>query len=114
MVRALAATAGWLIFFSLVGPANSDEIPNLKDPQTILAGRKLFAEKQCAHCHGADGNGGIKLARRDDLQPIYVFQAIADGRVRGSLRMPSWAGVLTVEEIWQATAYVLSLSAPTK
>jgi mono/diheme cytochrome c family protein len=109
MVRWLAAAVGWPVLFSLVGPANSDEIPNLKDPEMISAGRTLFAEKQCAHCHGADGKGGIKLAGRDDLRPSYVFQTIADGRVQGSRRMPAWRGVLTDEEIWEATAYVMSL-----
>jgi mono/diheme cytochrome c family protein len=39
-----------------------------------------------------------------------VFIAIADGREKNGLRMPAWREVLTDEEIWQATAYVLSIS----
>jgi len=39
-----------------------------------------------------------------------VFQSIADGREKSGLRMPAWRDVLTDEEIWKATAYVLSIS----
>ena len=30
--------------------------------------------------------------------------------MRGNRRMPSWSGVLTDEQIWQATAYIMSIS----
>jgi cytochrome c len=30
----------------------------------ISAGYALFLEKQCAHCHGEDGAGGVNLTRR--------------------------------------------------
>jgi mono/diheme cytochrome c family protein len=92
--------------------AASEEVPNLKDPQMIVAGRELFQAKQCAYCHGPDGRGGVRLAGRSDLEPTYVFQTIAEGRLRGNRRMPSWRGVLTDEQIWQATAYVMTLSEP--
>jgi len=39
-----------------------------------------------------------------------VFQSIADGREGRGLRMPAWRDVLTDEEIWKATAYVMSIS----
>jgi mono/diheme cytochrome c family protein len=94
--------------------AESGEVPNLKDPQMIAAGRELFQTKQCAYCHGADGKGGVQLADRSDLEPAQVFQTIAEGRVHGSRRMPSWGGVLADEQIWQATAYVMSLSQSSK
>lgn len=103
-----------LIFLALGGPALSDEMPNLDDPDIIQAGRKLFVERHCAYCHGSEGNGGVKLADRDDLEPISVFETIADGRVYGNLRMPAWRGVLSDTEIWQATAYVLALSRASK
>jgi mono/diheme cytochrome c family protein len=94
----------------LVVAAKSDEVPNLQDAQMIAAGRALFEAKQCTFCHGTDGKGGVRLAGRSDLEPGYVFQTIADGRVRAGRRMPSWRGVLTDEQIWQATAYVMTLS----
>jgi len=74
----------------------------------ISAGHELFLRKQCAHCHGEDGKGGVNLARRE-LDPNGVFVAIAEGRDKNGLRMPAWREVLTDEEIWQATAYVLSI-----
>jgi mono/diheme cytochrome c family protein len=88
---------------------HADEIPNLKDQKVISAGHDLFLRRQCAHCHGEDGKGGVNLAKRD-LDPKGVFIAIADGREKNGLRMPAWREVLTDEEIWQATAYVLSIS----
>jgi mono/diheme cytochrome c family protein len=103
-----------LVLPYLVGLALADDVPNLKDADMIAAGRQLFQEKQCAYCHGSSGNGGIKLAGRSDLNPNYVFETIAEGRAKGGLRMPSWRGVLTDEQIWQATAYVISLSPQSK
>jgi mono/diheme cytochrome c family protein len=88
---------------------SEENVPNLKDPKVIAAGHDLFLAKQCAHCHGADGKGGINLARRE-LDPKSVFQSIADGREKSGLRMPAWRDVMTDEEIWQVTAYVMSIS----
>ena len=88
---------------------SQDGAPDLKDPKAISAGHKLFLAKQCAHCHGPDGKGGINLARRE-LDPNGVFQSIIDGRENRGLRMPAWRGVMSDEEIWKVTAYVLSIS----
>lgn len=88
---------------------SQEGVPNLKDPKMIAAGHALFLEKQCAHCHGEDGRGGVNLARRE-LDPKGAFQSIADGREKSGLRMPAWRDILTDEEIWKATAYVLSIS----
>jgi mono/diheme cytochrome c family protein len=82
---------------------------DLKDPKMIAAGHELFLEKQCAHCHGEDGRGGVNLARRT-LDPVGVFQSIAEGREKNGIRMPAWRDVLTDDEIWEATAYVMSIS----
>lgn len=95
----------------LIGEVASaeEDVPNLKDPKMIAAGHNLFLAKQCAHCHGEDGTGGIDLTQRE-LYPKDIFQSIADGREKRGLRMPAWRDVLTDEEIWQATAYVMSIS----
>ena len=87
--------------------------PKLEDPKIIAAGHALFLAKQCAHCHGPDGKGGINLTRRE-LDPRGVFESIADGREKRGLRMPPWRGLLTDEEIWQVTAYVMSISQHSK
>jgi mono/diheme cytochrome c family protein len=90
-------------------PGSAQQNPDLNDPKLIAAGRQLFLGKQCAHCHGEDGRGGVNLARRN-LDAAGVFQSISDGRERNGIRMPSWRDVLTTDEIWQATAYVMSIS----
>jgi mono/diheme cytochrome c family protein len=112
MRRTIIAMGAAMAMLLLQGAAHADdgEKPNLKDPSVISAGHHLYLEKHCSHCHGADGNGGVNLTRRDLADPDYVFRAIAEGRERGSLRMPAWREVLTDEEIWQAAAYVISIS----
>jgi mono/diheme cytochrome c family protein len=110
VTRGLVMAVVWIV---ISGVAHADEHPDLKDPKLISAGHGLFLEKQCAHCHGEDGKGGVNLARRD-LEPLDVFQSIADGREKNGIRMPAWRGVLTDEEIWQATAYVMSISRQSK
>lgn len=103
---------GALAFLGLAASTDAADnaMPDLKDPKIIAAGHDLFLEKHCSHCHGANGDGGVNLTKRDLSDPTYVFQAIAEGRERGSLRMPAWRDVLSEEEIWQATAYVMSIS----
>ena len=107
----LTAAVAWI----LIGGAaySAESAPDLKDPKMISAGHSLFLEKQCAHCHGEDGKGGVNLARRV-LDPKGVFQSIADGREKNGIRMPAWREVLTDEEIWKATAYVMSISQQSK
>ena len=90
---------------------HAEGMPDLKDPKVISAGRELFLEKQCAHCHGQDGKGGVNLAQRT-LDANGVFTSIADGRQRNGIRMPEWRGALSNKQIWEATAYVLSISQP--
>lgn len=114
MVRRTAVATVAVIFLALGDVAFSDEMPNLMDPEIIQAGQKLFTERHCAYCHGNEGSGGVKLAGRDDLEPVSVFETIADGRVSGNLRMPAWRGVLSDREIWETTAYVLVLSRASK
>ena len=110
MTRGLALAIVWTF---ATATTFAQPVEFLKDPTTISAGHELFLEKQCAHCHGEDGRGGINLARRD-LDPTGVFQSIAEGREKNGLRMPAWRELLTEEQIWQATAYVMSISDKSK
>jgi mono/diheme cytochrome c family protein len=87
------------------------EEPDLTDSKLIAEGHDLFLGRQCAHCHGEDGNGGVNLTRRKLNDPKYVFEAISDGREKNGLRMPAWREVLTEKEIWEVAAYVLSIQA---
>lgn len=102
-------TRAILLATLVAGAACADDSPNLKDPKMIAAGHELFLEKQCAHCHGENGAGGVNLTRRD-LDPEGAFQSIANGREKNGIRMPAWREVLSDEQIWEATAYVLSIS----
>ena len=109
-MRFLVVWASMVLFSGLaLAKLHAQEMPDLKDPKVIAAGHELFLEKQCAHCHGEDGRGGINLARRT-LDAKGVFTSIAEGRERNRIRMPEWRAVLSDDEIWQATAYVLSIS----
>ena len=109
-MRFIAAWASVILVFGLaLAKPHAEEMPDLKDPKMITAGHALFLEEQCAHCHGEDGRGGINLARRT-LDAKGVFTSIAEGRERNGIRMPEWRGVLSDKEIWEATAYVLSIS----
>jgi mono/diheme cytochrome c family protein len=111
-MRFIAAWGSVVLVLGLtVTNPHAEEMLDLKDPKMIAAGRALFLEKQCAHCHGEDGSGGINLARRT-LDAKGVFTSIADGRQRNGIRMPEWRDVLSDQQIWETTAYVLSISQP--
>jgi len=111
-MAAIATVIGTLAFFASVRAAHSADgaRPDLTDSKVISAGRDLYLDKHCSHCHGATGEGGVNLVKRDLTNPSYVFDAIADGRERSGLRMPAWREVLSDREIWQITAYIISLS----
>jgi mono/diheme cytochrome c family protein len=104
----------WVVAWILIGGAAfAQEAEHLKDPKMIAEGHDLFLQRQCAHCHGEDGRGGVNLARRE-LDPMGVFESIAEGREKNGIRMPAWREVLSDEQIWQATAYVMSISNQSK
>src|SRR5215472_575531 len=112
MTATIATVMSVLAFFGLARAAHAADnaMPDLNDPKVISAGHELYLEKHCSHCHGSTGEGGVNLVKRDLTNPSFVFDAIADGRERGGLRMPAWREVLSDREIWQITAYIISLS----
>ena len=58
---------------------------------------------------------GVASTSHDAIStPTGVFQSIAEGREKNGLRMPAWRELLTEEQIWQATAYVMSISDQSK
>jgi len=93
--------------------------PRLASAEARLRGRSLFLE-HCALCHGdrADGRGvrreGLTSQPRDFTDPSWrsrtsprrIFFTIREGS-RGT-PMPAW-GILTDEEIWDLTAYLISV-----
>lgn len=90
------------------------------DPPSAQRGQALFQEN-CAPCHGATGlgdgataaelpNGATVLA--DPLiarqaTPADWFQITKEGRM--DLMMPPWKNRLTDQQIWDVTAYALTL-----
>ncbi len=89
MIRGFATAIALVLPIALVA---AEPGADLKDPNMVTAGHGLFLQKQCAHCHGEDGRGGINLARRE-LDPADVFQSIAGGREKNGVRMPAWREV---------------------
>jgi cytochrome c oxidase cbb3-type subunit 3 len=77
----------------------------------ISEGKRLYQQYNCVGCH-AHGGGGIGPPLMDDLW-IYggsgrnVHDTIAEGRPNG---MPSYAGHIPDDQIWQLAAYVRTLS----
>jgi mono/diheme cytochrome c family protein len=112
MTSTISTMMGVVAFLGFTGAAHSvdNAVPDLNDPEVISAGHNLYLEKHCSHCHGPTGEGGVNLVKRELSNPSYVFDAIADGRERGGLRMPAWRDVLSDQEIWQVTAYVVSIT----
>jgi cytochrome c oxidase cbb3-type subunit 3 len=74
-------------------------------------GKQLYAWFNCAGCH-AQGGGGIGPALMDDVwiygsEPPQIFATIVGGRPNG---MPSFAGRLSDQQVWQLVTYVRALS----
>jgi len=59
--------------------------------------------------HGGDITMGLQETPIVIDGVIYSI-SIADGREKNGIRMPAWREVLSDQEIWQTTAYVLSIS----
>jgi mono/diheme cytochrome c family protein len=92
--------------------------PLLVSADSRRRGRDLFLS-HCALCHGesADGRGvrreGLTSAPRDFTDPTWkrrtsprrIFFVIREG-ARGT-PMPAW-GILSDEDIWDLTAYLIS------
>lgn len=80
------------------------------DPDSIPAGRKLFAQ-HCAECHGETAEGGRKAPnlRAEEVQsatPGTLFWILTNGVVRRG--MPVWSK-LPEPERWQIITYIKSL-----
>lgn len=103
----LTAIAAAVIFSA--GALNAQTTVNLKDPAFISKGSALFAQN-CAtgYCHGSEGRAarGPDLRNKDwDPQELYD---LIHGGVPGTT-MPPWNNILPNEDIWAATAYIISL-----
>lgn len=92
-------------------PGAADESDD-GDATAIAAGERLYGWYNCGGCH-FQGGGGIGPPLMDD-EWIYgretrnIVHTILEGRPHG---MPSYAGRISDEQVWQIAAYVRSLSA---
>jgi cytochrome c oxidase cbb3-type subunit 3 len=77
----------------------------------LSEGKRLYSAYNCVACH-AHGGGAIGPALMDHRwiygsRPDQIFSTIVQGRPNG---MPSFAGKIPDQEVWQLVAYVQSLS----
>jgi cytochrome c oxidase cbb3-type subunit III len=82
-----------------------------KSPEHIEAGKQLFSAMNCNGCHSSGGGGmGANLM---DKTWIYggsienIAASIVEGRPNG---MPTWRGLIPMQQVWELAAYVKTLS----
>lgn len=99
-------------------------------PESIANGRIVYEQLRCATCHGASGRGDGPAAgtlRDDEGQPIRAYD-FTTGRYKGGGKpediyrtvvtgltgtpMPSYAGTVAPEDIWDLVYFILSLERP--
>ena len=74
----------------------------------IVTGAQLFHDKGCEFCHTIDGHGGM---RGPDLTEVAHRLSVDDIRIRianGGGNMPSFAGILTHDELDNLVAFLES------
>lgn len=109
MLRAALAAAA--LSAAALPAAAGDPPINLDDQAQIAAGQATFNHTCAGYCHGRDGlqGKGPSLRGRDDLAATEIHNTIANGRRNTGKLMPAWKGQLDDEQIWQLTAFILSL-----
>ncbi len=85
--------------------------PQAGNPESVLVGKKLFAQ-HCAECHGPDAEGGKKAPslRVDEVQqasPGALFWILTNGIVRRG--MPVWSK-LPEPQRWAIVTYIKTLT----
>jgi cytochrome c oxidase cbb3-type subunit 3 len=79
---------------------------------SVSQGQQLFEWFNCSGCHGGGGGGHIGPALTDaewryGSSPEEIHWSIANGRPNG---MPAFKGLISDDQIWQLSAYVLALN----
>lgn len=99
-------------------------------PESIANGRIIYEQLRCGTCHGASGRGDGPAAdtlRDDEGQPIRAYD-FTTGYYKGGGKpediyrtvvtgltgtpMPSYAGTVSPEEMWDLVYFILSLERP--
>jgi mono/diheme cytochrome c family protein len=111
--------AGWLLIQP--GPASAAPPQSPDTPPSVAGGRELWAQN-CQPCHGPTGQGDGPTAGSipnplpdfsapttgRQSAPADYFDVIKNGRM--DRMMPPWSNRLSDDQIWDAVAYVWSLS----
>jgi cbb3-type cytochrome c oxidase subunit III len=89
-------------------PVTEDQVAAAGSPVSAQVGAAVFA-KNCAACHGADGQGGIGPALAENphvniANPTAMLTTILQGRNL----MPSWRGQLSAGDIAAVATFVRS------
>lgn len=97
-----------------VNPATYDGNAYQENAYAVSQGQKLYVWYNCVGCH-ANGGGGMGPPFMDEewrygSAPVDVYRSIMEGRPNG---MPSWAGRIPEQQVWQLVAYVRSFAALT-
>lgn len=92
--------------------ASADDVPiDLNDPAQVSAGQEMFNHTCAGYCHGRDGlqGKGPSLRGRADLSREQIRSTISNGKREAGKFMPAWKGQLNEQQIWQITAFILSM-----
>ena len=122
---------GWLLFPCTLLALILADIPAQNQPadEGRGAGRKLFL-RNCASCHGMDGNGkGIvaaslkkqppdltRIPRRDGKFPVQKVVMTITGElalpIHGEREMPVWGNIFSSQEVGALVGYLESIQNP--
>jgi len=85
--------------------------PPEENAYSVAQGKRLYRWYNCNGCHSA-GGGGMGPPLMDDQwlygsEPPQIVATIVEGRPNG---MPSFAGRIPEDQLWQLAAYVRSMS----
>ena len=93
--------------------------PNKPTPASIAAGKKVY-DKFCVLCHGTEGNGDGPSAKTMLISPATFrakepMRSQSDGALawkilNGRGPMPSWAPVLSEDDIWNVINFIRGFS----
>jgi cytochrome c oxidase cbb3-type subunit 3 len=111
-----SATPGGAVRVSPLQPGVVQDTSHVRNvyegnASAVSEGQRLFGWYNCAGCH-ANGCGGMGPPLIDDTwiygsAPEQIYTTIVQGRPNG---MPSFAGKVPAQQVWQLVAYVRSLS----
>jgi cytochrome c oxidase cbb3-type subunit 3 len=111
-----SATPGGAVRVSALQPGvmqDTTHVRNLYEGNAyaVSEGQRLFNWYNCSGCHANGGGGmGPPLIDEDWIYgsgPEQIYTTIIQGRPNG---MPSFAGKVPSQQVWQLVAYVRSLS----